>query len=88
MIFLLIVDFLCLISFVGIMKPSIIDLTETIIVLSNDDQLEVEKVANESIVKLHEIFNTQNKKSLIELLEESFYSSLIRLPLSIRTSSK
>jgi len=56
--------------------------------LSDDEQSEVEKVANESINKLYKKFNGQNKKHLIELLEESFYDLLSRTPRFIRTSSK
>jgi len=56
--------------------------------LSDDEQPEVEKLANESVDKLHKIFDGQNKKSLLELLEESFYILLSRIPRSIRTSSK
>lgn len=70
------------------MKSSITNLIETLIILSDDDQLEVEKLANESIKKLYKIFNESNKKSVIELLEESFYLLLSRIPRSIRISSK
>lgn len=70
------------------MKSSITNLIETLIVLSDDEQLEVQKVANESIEKLNILFNRQNEKSLLELLEESFYNLLTRVPRSIRTSSK
>lgn len=70
------------------MKSSIINIIETIIVLSDDEQLEVEKIANESVDKLHKIFDGQNKISLIELLKESFYTLLFRIPRFIRTSSK
>jgi len=70
------------------MKSSITSLIETLIVLSDDEQPEVEKLANESVDKLHKIFDGQNKKSLLELLEESFYILLSRMPRFIRTSSK
>jgi len=70
------------------MKSSITNLIETLIVLSDDEQPEVEKLANESVDKLHKIFDGKNKKSLLELLEESFYTLLSRIPRFIRTSSK
>jgi len=70
------------------MKSSITNLIETLIVLSDDEQPEVEKLANESVDKLHKIFDGQNKKDLLELLEESFYILLSRIPRFIRTSSK
>jgi len=70
------------------MKSSITSLIETLIILSDDEQPEVEKLANESVDKLHKIFDGQNKKSLLELLEESFYILLTRIPRFIRTSSK
>lgn len=69
------------------MKSSIANLIETLIVLSDDEQPEVNKLAKESVNKLHNIFNGQNKKALIELLEESFYILLSRIPQCIRTSS-
>ncbi|XP_060879820.1 TELO2-interacting protein 1 homolog isoform X1 [Metopolophium dirhodum] len=69
------------------MKSSITNLIETLIVLSDDEQPEVEKLANESVDKLHKIFDGQNKKSLLELLEESFYILLSRIPRFIRTSN-
>lgn len=69
------------------MKSSIPNLIETLIILSDDDQPEVEKVANQSVNKLHKAFDGQNKKHLIELLEESFYNLLSRIPRFIRTSS-
>lgn len=69
------------------MKSSIANLIETLIVLSDDEQPEVNKLAKESVDKLHKIFNGQNKKALIELLEESFYILLSRIPQCIRTSS-
>lgn len=70
------------------MKSSITSLIETLIILSDDEQPEVEKLANESVDKLHKIFDGKNKKSLLELLEESFYILLTRIPRFIRTSSK
>jgi len=70
------------------MRSSITNLIETLIILSDDEQPEVEKVANESVKKLHKMFNGQNKKHLIELLEENFYNLLSRIPRFIRTSSK
>lgn len=69
------------------MKSSITNLIETLIVLSDDEQPEVEKLANESVDKLHKIFDGQNKKTLLELLEESFYILLSRIPRFIRTSN-
>ncbi|XP_027842762.2 TELO2-interacting protein 1 homolog [Aphis gossypii] len=69
------------------MKSSVTSLIETLIVLSDDEQPEVEKLANESVDKLHKIFDGQNKKSLLELLEESFYILLSRIPRFIRTSN-
>lgn len=69
------------------MKSSITNLIETLIVLSDDEQPEVNKLAKESVDKLHKIFNGQNKKALIELLEESFYILLSRIPQCVRTSS-
>ncbi|VVC45407.1 Hypothetical protein CINCED_3A002913 [Cinara cedri] len=69
------------------MKSSIINVIETIVILSDDEQFEVNKIANESVNKLHKIFDGQNKKSLIELLKESFYTLLSRIPRFIRTSS-
>lgn len=74
--------------FISSMKSSVTSLIETLIVLSDDEQPEVEKLANESVDKLHKIFDGQNKKSLLELLEESFYILLSRIPRFIRTSSK
>lgn len=74
--------------FISSLKSSITNLIETLIILSDDEQPEVEKIANESLDKLHKIFNGKNKKSLLELLEESFYILLSRMPLCIRTSSK
>lgn len=74
--------------FISSMKSSITNLIETLIVLSDDEQSEVEKLANESVDKLYKIFDGQNKKSLLELLEESFYTLLSRIPRFIRTSSK
>lgn len=70
------------------MKSSITNLIETLIILSDDEQPEVEKIAKESVDKLHNIFDGKNRKSLIELLEESFYIILSRIPRFIRTSSK
>lgn len=70
------------------MKSSVTSLIETLIVLSDDEQPEVEKLANESVDKLNKIFDGKNKKSLLELLEESFYILLSRIPRFIRTSSK
>lgn len=70
------------------MKSSITNLIETLIILSDDEQPEVEKVAKQSVNKLHKIFDGKHKKSLIELLEESFYTILSRIPRLIRTSSK
>lgn len=70
------------------MKSSITNLIETLIVLSDDEQPEVEKLAEQSVNKLHKMFDGQNKKSLIELLEESFYTLLSRIPRFIRTLSK
>lgn len=70
------------------MKSSVTDLIETLIVLSDDDQPEVEKLAKESFDKLHKIFYGKNQKSLIELLEESFYVLLSRIPRFVRTLSK
>uniref|UniRef100_A0A2H8TQG4 TELO2-interacting protein 1 n=2 Tax=Melanaphis sacchari TaxID=742174 RepID=A0A2H8TQG4_9HEMI len=69
------------------MKSSITSLIETLIVLSDDEQPEVEKLANESVDKLHKIFDGQNEKSLLELLEESFYVLLSRIPRFIRISN-
>lgn len=69
------------------MKSSIANLIEALLVLSDDEQPEVNKLAKESVDKLHNIFNKQNKKALIELLEESFYILLSRIPQCIRTSS-
>lgn len=79
---------LLFIYFISSMKSSITSLIETLIILSDDEQPEVEKLANESVDKLHKIFDGQNKKSLLELLEESFYILLTRIPRFIRTSSK
>lgn len=69
------------------MKSSVTNLIETLIILSDDEQPKVEKVAKESVDKLHNIFDGKNKKSLIELLEESFYIILSRIPRFIRISS-
>lgn len=79
---------LIFIYFFSSIKSSIITLIETIIILSGDEQIEVEKRANESVDNLHKIFNGQYKKSLIDLLKESFYTLLSRIPRCIRTSSK
>lgn len=70
------------------MKSSVTNLIETLIILSDDEQPEVEKLANESVNKLNNIFDGKNKKSLIEILEESFYVLLSRIPRVIITSSK
>jgi len=64
------------------------DSIETLIVLSDDEQPEVEKLAKESVDTLHIIFDGKNKKTLLELLEESFYVLLSKIPRFIRTSSK
>ncbi|XP_050436981.1 TELO2-interacting protein 1 homolog [Adelges cooleyi] len=69
------------------MNSSVTDLIETLLVLSDDEQPQVEKLANESIVNLIKIFDQRNEKTLIELLEESFYVLLSRIPRSIRMSN-
>lgn len=74
--------------FFSSMKSSVTDLIETLIVLSDDEQPEVEKLAKESVDELHNIFDGKNKKALLELLEESFYVLLSKCPRFIRTSSK
>lgn len=69
------------------MRSSVTKLIETLIILSDDEQPEVQKIAKESLKELHTIFDGENKKSLIELLEESFYILLSRIPRFIITSS-
>lgn len=69
------------------MRSSVTNLIETQIILSDDEQPEVQKIAKESLNELHTIFDGENKKSLIELLEESFYILLSRIPRFIITSS-
>lgn len=89
MIFKLIsINYFGLTCFISSMKHSITNLIETLIILSDDEQPEVEIAAKNSVDRLHKIFDGQNKKSLIELLEESFYTLLSRIPRFIRTSSK
>lgn len=70
------------------LKSSVTCLIETLIILSDDEQHEVEIAAKKSFENLHTMFDGKNKKSLMELLEESFYLLLSRMPLYIRTSSK
>lgn len=69
------------------MKSSVTNLVETLIILSDDEQPEVANSAKESLNKLHTIFDGKNKKSLLELLEESFYNLLSSMPRFIITSS-
>ncbi|KAI4477695.1 hypothetical protein M0804_012523 [Polistes exclamans] len=69
------------------MKPSIIELIEYLISLSEDDNEEVKKEAKEMLSEINESYMRKiDMKPLVELLEESFYKLLTQLPRIIRSS--
>lgn len=69
------------------MKPSIMELIEYLISLSEDDNEEVKEEAKKALDKINESYMKNiDMRPLIELLEESFYKLLTRLPCIIRSS--
>lgn len=69
------------------MKPSIMELIEYLISLSEDDNKEVKEEAKKALDKINESYMQNiNMRPLIELLEESFYKLLTRLPRIVRSS--
>ncbi|XP_050532254.1 TELO2-interacting protein 1 homolog [Daktulosphaira vitifoliae] len=69
------------------LESLVTELVETLLILCDDKQPQVDKLANETVSKLMKSFDGNNKKTLIELLEESFYALLTRIPRSIRMSN-
>ncbi|XP_043485758.1 TELO2-interacting protein 1 homolog isoform X2 [Polistes fuscatus] len=69
------------------MKPSIMELIEYLISLSEDDNEEVKEEAKKALDKINESYMQNiDMKPLVELLEESFYKLLTQLPRIIRSS--
>ncbi|XP_035724341.1 TELO2-interacting protein 1 homolog [Vespa mandarinia] len=69
------------------MKPSIMELIEYLISLSEDDNEEVKKEAKKALDKINESYMQNiDMRPLIELLEESFYKLLTQLPRIVRSS--
>ncbi|XP_015182653.1 PREDICTED: TELO2-interacting protein 1 homolog [Polistes dominula] len=69
------------------MKPSIMQLIEYLISLSEDDNEEVKEEAKKSLDQINESYMKNiDMKPLVELLEESFYKLLTQLPRIIRSS--
>ncbi|XP_047343679.1 TELO2-interacting protein 1 homolog isoform X2 [Vespa velutina] len=69
------------------MKPSIMELIEYLISLSEDDNEEVKEEAKKALDKVNESYMQNiDMRPLIELLEESFYKLLTQLPRIVRSS--
>ncbi|KAK2588803.1 hypothetical protein KPH14_001678 [Odynerus spinipes] len=69
------------------MKPSIMELIEYLISLSEDDHKEVREEAEKALHKVNESYmQNVDMRPLIELLEESFYKLLTKLPRIVRSS--
>lgn len=71
------------------MKPNIMTLIDYLISLSEDESPEVNEKAHNVLHTINENYmQNHNMKSLIDSLENKFYSLLTRLPTIIRRSGK
>jgi len=71
------------------MKPNIMTLIDYLISLSEDESIEVSEKAHNVLYTISENYmQNHDMKSLIDLLEDKFYSLLTKLPTIIRRSSK
>lgn len=71
------------------MKPNIMTLIDYLISLSEDESIEVSEKAHNVLHTISENYmQNHDMKSLIDSLEDKFYSLLTRLPTIIRRSSK
>ncbi|OXU30926.1 hypothetical protein TSAR_001893 [Trichomalopsis sarcophagae] len=71
------------------MKPCFQTLLEVLITLSEDENQEVSKMANDALQKVQEkCLQDKNMKTAVETLEENLYELLTKLPRIIRTSGE